>query len=99
MRIFFEKMMLHHPGVVVAAAVGGFQLCQRVLVQLELAAGLPWARQLQLIKDTEFHDVSPAAGLVVSASVFAGGPKSSLRQFPHGGTPLALTSRMVSFTV
>src|SRR5205823_11162956 len=58
MRIFFQEMMLHDPGVVVAEPVGGLELRQRVLVELELVALLPWARQLQLVKDTEFHDVS-----------------------------------------
>jgi hypothetical protein len=63
MRIFFQKMMLHHPCMIVAEQVGGFELGQRVLIQPELVAGLPRARQLQLIEDTEFHDVSPGIGL------------------------------------
>src|SRR6267154_1018843 len=67
MRIFFQKMMLDHPGMVVAAAVRGFQLRQGILIELELVAGLPRARQLQLIKDAEFHDVSPATGLLFCA--------------------------------
>src|ERR1700737_4145269 len=58
MRIFFEKMMLDHPGMVIATAVGGLQLRQRVGEELEVAAGLPGARQLQRIKDAEFHDVT-----------------------------------------
>ncbi len=58
MRIILQEMMFHHPGIVVAEPVGGFQLRQRVLVKLEFIAGLPRARQLQLIKDAEFHDVS-----------------------------------------
>src|ERR1700694_3018361 len=62
MRIFLEKMMLHHPGVVVAKPGGGFQLRQCVLVELQLVAGFPWTRQLQLIKDAEFHDVAPVTG-------------------------------------
>src|SRR5476649_2049554 len=59
MRIFFQKMVFHHPGMVVAASVGGLQLRQRILVELEFAAGLPRAGQLQLVKDAEFHDVLP----------------------------------------
>jgi hypothetical protein len=59
MRILFEKMMLHHPGMVVAKPVGGLQLRQRVLVKFEFVAGLPRARQLQLVKDAELHDVPP----------------------------------------
>src|ERR1700684_3863787 len=71
-------MMFHHPGMVMAAAVGGLQLRQRVLVELEFGAFLPRARQLQLIKDAEFHDVSPAIGLLFWVSVFAARPKSSV---------------------
>ena len=81
MRIFFQEMMLHHPGMVVAAAVGGLQLRQRVLVELQFVAGLPRARQLQLIEDAEFHDVSPARRLLLSVSVFPDKPKSSLDKF------------------
>jgi hypothetical protein len=32
---------------------------------------LPRARQLQLIKDAEFHDVSPATGLLFSERVYS----------------------------
>src|SRR5260221_14405053 len=81
MRIFLEKMMLHHPGVVVAATVGGLELRQRVLVKLEFAARFPRARQLQLIKDAEFHDVSPRDRLAILCSVFPGQAESSLGQF------------------
>src|SRR6266567_5062433 len=63
MRIFFQEMMFHHPGVVVTEPVGGLQLSQRILVELELVAFLPWARQLQLVKDAEFHEVSPDGSL------------------------------------
>src|SRR3954453_11665646 len=58
--VFFQKKMLPPPGVVVAKPVGGFQLRERVLVKLEFVAGVPWPRQLQLIEDAEFHDVSPS---------------------------------------
>jgi len=44
MRIFFQKMVLHHPGMVVAATVRGLQLRQRILVELEFTPGLPRAR-------------------------------------------------------
>src|SRR5271169_3141662 len=70
-RIFFEEVMFHHPGIVVAEPIGGLQLRQRVLVELELVAGLPRARQLQLIEDAEFHDASPATGLLFGA-VYSG---------------------------
>ena len=81
MRIFFQEMMLHHPGMVVAEPVGGLELRQRVLVELEFVAGFPRSRQLQLIKDAEFHDVSPATAFVVAGSVFPGGAESSLEEF------------------
>src|SRR5258708_39709097 len=64
-RIFLEKMMLHHPGMVIAEPVGGLELGQRVLVEPELVALFPGARQLQLVKDTEFHDAPPKDPLVV----------------------------------
>ena len=64
MRIFLEEMVLDHPGVVVAATVGGLELRQRILVEPQLVALDPRARQLQLIEDAEFHDVSPGTTLV-----------------------------------
>src|SRR5947199_10853081 len=36
-------------------------LVARVLVELKFAAGLPWARQLQLVEDAELHLSSFAA--------------------------------------
>ena len=59
MRIFLEEMMLHHPGVVIAAFIGDLELGQRVLVKPVLVALLPRTRQLQLIEDAEFHDTAP----------------------------------------
>src|SRR5439155_3677830 len=59
MRIFLEEMMLHHPGIVIAEAIGGLELRQRVLIEPVLVAGLPRAWQLQLIEDAEFHDAAP----------------------------------------
>src|SRR3954469_18170818 len=76
-RIFLEEMMFHHPGVVIAEPVGGLELGQRVLVEPELVALFPGARQLQLVKDAEFHDASHGC-LLFSVSVFAMHPKSSL---------------------
>ena len=84
-------MMLDHPGMVVAAAVGGLELRQRILIELELVAGFPRARQLQLIEDAEFHDVSPATRLVVLCSVFSSGAESSLGEFRLTETSLAPT--------
>ena len=63
--------MFHHPGVVIAEPVGGLELGQRVLVEPELVALFPWARQLQLVKDAEFHDASPNTACCFAVSVFA----------------------------
>jgi hypothetical protein len=46
------------PGVVVSEPVGGLELRQRVLVELEFVTRLPRTRQLQLIEDAELHDAS-----------------------------------------
>src|SRR4051794_39515993 len=62
MRILFEEMVLDLPGVVIAEPVGQFDLIERVLIQLQLAAGLPWARQLQLVENAEFHSHDPYGG-------------------------------------
>src|SRR4051812_22795579 len=59
-RVFFEKVMLDDPGVVVAELVCEFHLRERVLVEAELVAGHPRTWQLQLIEDAELHDASPA---------------------------------------
>jgi hypothetical protein len=75
--IFLEEMMFHHPGVVITEPVGGLELRQRVLVEPKLVALFPRARQLQLVKDAEFHDASQNR-LLFSVSVFATHPKSSL---------------------
>jgi hypothetical protein len=57
--IFLEEMMLHHPGIVVAESVGGFELRQGIVIKPELIAVPPRPRQLQLIEDAELHDASP----------------------------------------
>src|SRR6266851_6529620 len=54
-RILFEEMMLDFPGVIIAEPVGQLDLVERVLVELQFAAGQPRARQLQLVEDAEFH--------------------------------------------
>ena len=99
MRIFLEEVMLDHPGVVVAAAVGGLELRQRVLVQPELVALLPRAWQLQLIEDAELHDVSPATALFFGAECSPGrATLSSLRNcmaIPRRGSCLAWNARMI----
>src|SRR4051794_5012618 len=80
-RIFLEEMMFHHPGVVIAEPVGGLELGQRVLVEPQLVALFPWAWQLQLVKDAEFHDASQTSccfGSVYSPS--AASPASVAKQ-------------------
>src|ERR1022692_385336 len=72
MRIFFQEMVFHHPCMIVAEPVGGFQLRQRILVELEFIAGLPRTRQLQLVEDAEFHDVAPRAGFLYFPAVYSG---------------------------
>ena len=47
--------MLDFPRVVVAELVGEFDLAQRVLIEPVFVALFPGARQLQLIKNAEFH--------------------------------------------
>src|SRR5260370_41392860 len=96
MRILLEKMVFDHPGMVVAAAVRGLQLRQRILVELEFIAGFPRARQLQLIKDAEFHDVSLPRSVCCFAQCIAGRGRVPPWSIPRGGRRLALTSRMVS---
>ena len=63
-RIFLEEVMLDDPGVIVSEPVGGLQLCQRILVEPELVAVIPGARQLQLVEDAEFHGVTPKVGSI-----------------------------------
>jgi hypothetical protein len=85
-RIFLQEMVLDHPGVVVAEPVGGLELGQRVLIEPELVAVLPWARQLQLIEDAEFHDASPDRSfLLLTAIVMVVRALSIARQFHRAG--------------
>jgi hypothetical protein len=53
--VFFEEMVLHVPGVVVAEPVGELDLVQGVLVELPLIIQPPGTRQLQLVEDAELH--------------------------------------------
>src|SRR6185312_12018946 len=99
MRIFLEEMMLDDPGIVVIAAVGGLKLRQRVLIKLQLVALNPRARQLQLVEDTEFHDVSPKTDPRFLPSVIPMRPKSSGSKrmaIPRYGRALDRNTRMIS---
>src|SRR5258705_8951277 len=98
MRIFFQEMMLDHPGIVVAQPVGSLELRQRVLVKPVLVAFLPRPGQLQLIKDAEFHGVAPKPLVVLGGSVVVAERESSLRDcmpIPRHGSALARNARMV----
>jgi hypothetical protein len=53
--VFFEKMVLDVPGVVVTEAVGQLDLRQGVLVELPFIVRPPGTRQLQLVEDAELH--------------------------------------------
>ena len=95
MGIFLQKMVLHHPGVVIAEPVGGLELRQRVLVELELIALLPRARQLQLIEYPEFHERLSLRGSctvlvigVIGGILIAGSAKSTVQQFRETGDAL-----------
>ena len=55
MRILLEKVMLDFPHVVDAELVGELDLIERILEQLQLGAFVPWARQLMLVKCSQFH--------------------------------------------
>ena len=59
MRILFQEMMFHDPGMVVAEPVGGLELRQRILVKAEFVAVFPRTRQLQVLADGQ--NLSPQA--------------------------------------
>jgi hypothetical protein len=61
-----------------------------------VAAHKTWARQLQLIKDAEFHAVSPAPACCFQA-VYSREEPSPASGIPRGGSRLAWNARMVSF--
>jgi hypothetical protein len=55
-RVFFEEVMLGCPDVVVADAVGEFDLIECVLEELVLGVRRPGARELVFVEAAEFHD-------------------------------------------
>ena len=57
--VFLEEVVLDLPGVVVAELVGELDLVERLLEQHVLGVVVPRPRQLQLVEDSEFHDVPP----------------------------------------
>src|SRR4051794_4107649 len=58
-RVLLEEVVLDLPRVVVAELVGELDLAERILQQLVLALRAPRARQLMLVEDAEFHDLTP----------------------------------------
>src|SRR5271155_5618016 len=81
MRILFEKVVFDLPGVVVAEPVGQFDLIERILVEPQFAARLPWPRQLELVENAELHRFLLAAA---GAITWTDGAQSD--------TPLACSS-------
>src|SRR5260370_32996784 len=79
MRLFYPAKECRDPGITVGKAVGRLQLRQRILIKLELIARLPRARQLQLVKDAEFHDVSPRGPFCLFWAVYSQGNPSPAR--------------------
>src|SRR4051812_3010501 len=59
MRVLLEEVMLDLPDMVDAEAVGQFDLGQRILEELVLAAAVPRARKLVLVEESETHGLSP----------------------------------------
>src|SRR3984957_13227417 len=59
MGIFLKEMVLDLPGIIVTEPVSDFDLRQRVLIELPFVVHAPWARQLQFIKNAEFHGWFP----------------------------------------
>src|SRR5271168_221628 len=55
MRVFVEKMMLDLPRIVISQLIGKRDLVERLVKQARLVAGMPGARQLQLVEYAEFH--------------------------------------------
>ena len=53
--VFFQKMVLHFPGIMVAKLICQFDLGQGVLIQLVFGVRFPGPRALQFIKNAEFH--------------------------------------------
>src|SRR5215471_16516407 len=69
--VFFEEVVLNHPGVVVACAIGELQLRQRVVIELELAVLLPGPRQLQLVENAELHRLASTQSSRAAGSIAA----------------------------
>src|ERR1700733_8963790 len=70
-RIFLEKMVLHLPRMIVAEFVRKFDLRQRILIQRQLIAGMPRARQLKFVEYPKFHRSAPVVSLPTSTGRIA----------------------------
>src|SRR5262245_47604773 len=55
MRVLFEEVVLHLPGMIDTDPVSELDLVERILKQLQLLPLAPRPRQLVLIKDAELH--------------------------------------------
>ncbi len=55
--------MFDLPSVVEAQFVGEFNLREGDLVEFQLVPWLPWAEQLQFIKNAQFHRSAPGGSL------------------------------------
>ena len=60
MRILFEEVVLHLPGIVNAGCICEHHLFERVMYKAMVAVLLPWLGQLQFVEDAKSHSMSPA---------------------------------------
>jgi hypothetical protein len=59
MTIFLEEMMLYLPDIIDSKSISELNFVETVLKHLELGSVIPRPRYLQLIKQSESHDVAP----------------------------------------
>src|SRR5437763_8788179 len=55
MGIFLQEMVFDLPGVIVAKAIGQFELVECMVIEPPFVIRTPWARQLHFIEDAELH--------------------------------------------
>ena len=56
MGIFFQEMVFHLPGIVIATLIGDLDLGEGILKVIILTGGILGPRDLMLVKNAEFHD-------------------------------------------
>ena len=81
-RVLLEEVVLDHPRIVVAEAVGQLDLREHVREQAALALVCPRPRQLRLVEDADLHRVP----VTPSVSTTAERPSASLRMSPLFGS-------------